>query len=59
MLLEAQNRKKMTHFIAACGRAYTPRSSKWPVLSQRVAGPILLEAQNGTFYRSVWQGLYS
>ena len=23
MLLDAQNRKKMAHFIAACGRAYT------------------------------------
>ena len=25
MLLEAQNRRKMTHFIAACGRAFRER----------------------------------
>ena len=33
-------------------------AKKLHILSQRVAGPILLEAQNGPFYRSVWQGRY-
>ena len=35
MLLKAQNRREMTHFIAACGRAY---SLRWSAM--------LLEAQN-------------
>ena len=41
MLLEAQNRREMAHFIAACGRAYSGEAEAYQVKDNMGLGYIV------------------